>query len=357
MWKEEFDVCAISSDSENLRDFAYAEGIRYKYIPMKREISVFSDFCSLFRLVWLFIVERPYVVHGNTPKASLLTMIAARITCRPVRIYMCHGLRYQGTGGLLRKLLMLMEKISCACATNVFCVSNGVLEVLITDRLCAKDKIQVVGYGSAGGVDLESFDPINVESDVRGDLGVSSEDMVFVFVGRIVRDKGVNELVSAFDELSKEYEKVHLFLVGPTESSHDPISESTVSIIERNPNIHSLGRQNDVRPYLKAADVFVLPSYREGFGMVLVEAGAMGLPCITTDITGCNEIIVDGKNGAIVPPRDAKALLFRMKKWVENEDMVKKISDNAREMVKERYESQMVRNMYFEKYKSLIHGI
>ena len=357
IWKEEFDVCAISSDLVKLREFADAEGIRYKHIPMMREISLFSDICSLVRLVWFFIKEKPYFVHGNTPKASLLSMLAAWITCRPVRIYMCHGLRYQGAKGVLRKLLMVMEWISCTCATNVFCVSKGVSEIMVVDGLCNASKIQVVGYGSAGGVDMDRFNPEKVESNIRNELCIPVDDFVFIFVGRVVGDKGVNELVAAFDEVSKEYVGIHLLLVGPVESLQDPISESTIAIIESNPYIHSLGRKHDVRPYLKAADVFILPSYREGFGMVLVEAGAMGLPCITTDITGCNEIIIEGKNGAIVPPKDTKALFYQMKECCKNKRYVTGMAENARQMVVERYDSQVVRSLYFEKYKSLTEDV
>lgn len=354
MWKEKFAVCAISSDEERLKEFAEMEGIRYRRIPMKREISLFSDICSLFRLSWFFVNEKPYIVHANTPKASLLSMVAAWITRRPVRIYMCHGLRYQGTQGLLRKLLMWMERVSCACATEVICVSRGCADVMVADGLCAKEKIKVVGYGSAGGVDMAWFDSEKVESQVRRDLGIPEEDFVFIFVGRLVGDKGVNELVNAFDRLCKVKEGIHLVLVGPTELVQDPIIESTVSIIEHNPFIHSVGRQSDVRPYLKSSDAFVLPSYREGFGMVLIEAGSMGLPCITTDITGCNEIIVEGQNGSIVPPRDADALFKKMKIWTEDKGQVAEMAGMARHMVRERYEGQMVRNLYFEKYKSLI---
>ena len=355
MWKEKFDVCAISSDEERLKEFAEMEGIRYRRIPMKREISLFSDICSLFRLLWFFVNEKPYIVHANTPKASLLSMVAAWITRRPVRIYMCHGLRYQGTQGLLRKLLMWMERLSCACATEVICVSRGCADVMVADGLCAKEKIKVVGYGSAGGVDMAWFDSEKVESQVRRDLGIPEEDFVFIFVGRLVGDKGVNELVNAFDRLCKVKEGIHLVLVGPTELVQDPIIESTVSIIEHNPFIRSVGRQSDVRPYLKSSDAFVLPSYREGFGMVLIEAGSMGLPCITTDITGCNEIIVEGQNGSIVPPRDADALFKKMKIWTEDKGQVAEMAGKARHMVRERYEGQKVRNLYFEMYKSLVH--
>ena len=353
LWKEKFNVCAISSEHDKLKQFAKEEGINYTYLPMKREISLFTDIISLFRWVWLLLKERPYIVHGNTPKAALLSMVAAWITRRPLRIYMCHGLRYQGTEGKLRKLLMMMEKITCGCATHVVSVSKGVADVMVQDGLCPKEKIRVVGYGSAGGVDIERYNPNKIESNVRNELNIPEDALVFAFVGRIVKDKGINELVSAFDNINKKYPNTHLLLVGPVETIQNPIDESTFRIIEQNENIHAVGMQKDVRPYLKASDAFILPSYREGFGMVLIEAGAMGLPCITTDITGCNEIIVPGENGAIIEPRNKEALRIEMEKWLSNPDMVKSMAKNARKMVVERFDSTYVANNYFNFYKNL----
>lgn len=353
LWKEKFDVYAISSELDKLKQFANEEEIWYRHIPMKREISLFADAVSLLRWVLLLLKERPYIVHGNTPKAALLSMVAAWITRRPVRIYMCHGLRYQGTEGKLRKLLMMMEKITCGCATHVISVSKGVADVMINDGLCPKEKMKVVGYGSAGGVDIERYNPNNIESNVRSELNIPNGAFVFAFVGRIVKDKGINELVSSFDHINKKYPNTHLLLVGPVESVQNPVDESTFKTIEENGNIHAVGMQKDVRPYLKASDAFILPSYREGFGMVLIEAGAMGLPCITTDITGCNEIIVPGENGAIIEPHNMEALREEMEKWLSNPDMVKKMVSNARKMVSERYDNRIVREQYFNFYKSL----
>lgn len=353
LWKEEYDVCAISSEPDNLKKFAEEEGIRCKHIPMKREISLFADVVSIMRWVFLLLKERPYIVHGNTPKAALLSMVAAWITRRPVRIYMCHGLRYQGTQGKLRKLLMTMEKIACSCATHVISVSRGVADIMVADGLCKKEKMMVVGHGSAGGVDMEKFNPEKVERDVRKELGIPKDAFVFAFVGRIVGDKGVNELVGAFNRINEKNQNTHLLLVGPNESVQDPISEKTAAIIDNSPSIHAMGMQQDVRPFLKASDAFILPSYREGFGMVLIEAGAMGLPCITTNITGCNEIIIPGENGAIVEPRDEEALYKEMKKWVEHLDIVKTMAAKSRKMVEDRYECHKVWEEYYKFYTSL----
>ena len=232
-------------------------------------------------------------------------------------------------------------------------MSKGVADIMVADGLCKSEKMMVVGHGSAGGVDMEKFNPDKVDCDVRKELGIPKDAFVFAFVGRIVGDKGVNELVGAFNRINEKNYNTHLLLVGPKESVQDPIKENTAAIIEQNSSIHAVGMQLDVRPYLKAANAFVLPSYREGFGMVLIEAGVMGLPCITTNITGCNEIIIPGENGAIVEPRDEEALYKEMNKWVENPDIVKTMAAKSRKMVEDRYECHKVWEEYYKLYKSL----
>lgn len=157
IWKEKFQVCAISNDEEKLKEFAESEGIDYKLMPMDRDISLFSDLVNLLRFLWFFLKERPFIVHGNTPKAAMLSMVAAWFTRRPVRIYMCHGLRYQSAVGMNRKMLMFFEKLSCGCANNVLCVSNGVKKQLVNDGLCKLDKIKVILHGTAGGIDTRYF--------------------------------------------------------------------------------------------------------------------------------------------------------------------------------------------------------
>lgn len=355
LWNKTFDVCAISSEREKLISFAQAEGIRYKYIPMHREISLISDVCCLLRFIWLFIKERPYFVHGNTPKASMLSMVAAWLTRRPVRIYMCHGLRYQTTKGMLRRVLMFMENLSCSCATQVICVSEGVRKQLVDDGLCKESKGKVVGYGTAGGIDVNYFSrkALPATLDIRAELGIPQDDFVFSFVGRIVKDKGVNELVSAIDRLSQEYH-VHLLLVGPKENDLDPIDERTQILISKNKYIHAVRRQNDVRPYLAASDAFVLPSYREGVGMVLLEANAMDVPCIASNIIGCKDVVTEGVNGELVQPRCADALYQKMKDWIEHRDHVSELAKGCRNYVLSRYSSEDVRRAYYEELKSLV---
>ena len=356
MWTEIFEVTAVAAEKEKLVTFANAEGIRYKYMSMHREISLWADFVCLLRFIWLFAKERPYIVHGNTPKASMLSMFAAWMTRRPVRIYMCHGLRYQTTSGLLRKVLMFMENLSCSCANHVICVSEGVKEQLVKDGLCKPSKARVVRYGTAGGVDVNYFSREALDSsvDVRRLLGIELSDFVFCFVGRIVRDKGINELVHAINRLSAEDQSIHLILVGPLEEDLDPITDETKSIISGNIRIHAVGRQADVRPYLAASNAFVLPSYREGVGMVLLEANAMGVPCIASDIIGCRDVVESMVNGELIPSRDEMALYEKMKEWVDHPEIVDMMARKCREYVIVRYKKEDVAAAYFEEYKKIV---
>lgn len=350
-----FEVCAISSQLEELKRVGEREGVHTYCIPMVRHISLIRDFSCLLKFIFLFLRERPLIVHGNTPKASLLSMLAACIVRVPVRIYMCHGLRYQGTHGTFRKILMRMEKLTCACATEVLCVSDGVRKTLILDGISSFSKSVVLGAGSAAGLDFEYFNPACVDANrMRKELGIPHDDFVFVFVGRIVTDKGINELVDAFKRLSEESTHVHLVLVGNEENKLNPISDYSREIITKNEHIYAIGRRSDVRPYLLGADAFVFPSYREGFGMVLVEANAMGLPAISSDIIGCNEIILRGKNGDLIPPRDTDVLYSKMKEWVDHPQIVREMSSNARFIVKQRFDQEIVWRNTLKEYLRLV---
>lgn len=352
---EWFEVCAISSNLEELQQIGEREGVRTHCIPMARPIALLRDAVCLFKFIFFFLKERPYVVHGNTPKASMLSMVAAWVTRVPVRIYMCHGLRYQGTQGKMRKLLMWMEKLTCACATEVICVSNGVRDTFAADGICGLKKSVVLGAGSATGLDVEYFNPDAVERNImRTELGQTQDDFVFVFVGRIVTDKGINELVSAFDRLSEEYPQAHLVLIGNEELEQNPITSDSRSIIHSNKRIHAIGRRTDVRPYLKDADAFVFPSYREGFGMVLIEANSMGIPAISSDIIGCNEIIIEGENGVLIPSRNKEALYIKMREWLEHPEEVKRMSAICRNTIVKRFNRSDVWNLYLNEFLRLV---
>lgn len=349
-----FDVYAISSNQEKLKLIAEKEGIKVIEISMVRLISIFRDIISMIRFITVFIKLRPDIVHGNTPKGGLLSILAAFIVRVPNRIYMCHGLRYQGYSGIMRKLLILMEYITCSCATKVLCVSDGVLETLKADQIC-KSKASVVLSGSANGIDLEYYkrDDVITSGDFYEKYNLSFHDFIYCFIGRIVKDKGVNELFEAFDYLSKKYKDIRLLIIGNEEGNLNPISEASDDIFLNNPHIRFVGIQADVRPFLSISDTLVLPSYREGLGVVLLEAAAMGVPCIASNVIRCNNVVIEGENGLFCNPKDVRSLIEIMEKIYLDTDLRIHIKSVTRQSIANRFEQKKVWEALLKEYQSL----
>lgn len=252
----------------------------------------------------------------------------------------------------------MVEKLTYASATHVYPNSKGLYDFIVMHHLTRPGKMKVIGNGSSNGIDTSFFSP----SAVRGQetenlkrlLGICPEDFVFVFVGRLVGDKGINELITAFAEIVKEKKHVRLLLVGPTEADLDPLQEETLQEIEHNPDIISVGFQKDVRPYFAISDCLVFPSYREGFPNVVMQAGAMGLPAVVSDINGCNEIVIDGKNGRIVPPKNTRQLKQVMLEMMEDRILFQHLKSHARPMIQSRYEQSIVWNALLDEYRKLL---
>ncbi|MBP4141516.1 glycosyltransferase family 4 protein [Flavobacterium sp. P4023] len=354
--KEFFDIELVSSPGIFLEQMSASHDVKGNAIPMKREISLWNDLISLFRLIFLFLKKRPEVVHGNTPKASLLSMIAAWITFVPVRIYYVHGLRYSGEFGNKKRMLMAMEKISCFFATDVIAVSQGVKEALVTDRICKKE-INLIWNGSINGIDLNYFDSkIPTLKSIRSNYGIKEDDFVYGFVGRLVGDKGINELVAAFKEVNLKNSNVKLLLVGSYENSLDPLEEETLEEINKNPNIITAGFQSDVRPFFMTMNIFTFPSYREGLCLVLMEAGAMNVPSISSDIVGCKEVIGDGINGILVESRNTKDLEEKMQLCISEPTKIKEMALLSRDFVKNKFEQKELWQKTLEKYKEIVNS-
>lgn len=350
-----FDVWVISSDKEELAEIACREKIKSRVVVMKRPISVFNDCISLVKLVYTFFCLQPEIVHGNTPKAALLSMLAAFFCRVPHRVYMCHGLRFQAAFGIKRRVLILMEKITCACATRVICVSKGVLNTICQEGICNDEKAIVLKEGSANGIDINYYNPENyINSNLRDELGLVFNDFVFCFIGRVVKDKGICELLDAFISLNKICSNTKLLIIGNQEKELDPVPDEYIHLMLTNPNIKYLGVKNDVRPFLAISDTLVLPSYREGFGLVLMEAGAMNVPCIASNIIGCNNVIIENVNGLLVPPKSYLLLQGAMREMYENSDIREKIKKSTRNSIIERFEQRIVWEAMLKEYQSMV---
>ena len=343
---QKYEVVAVSSPGDVLNELGRREGVRTVAVPMQRHISLLSDLKSLWSMWHVLRKERPDMIHSMTPKAGLISMMAGWLAGVPVRVHTFTGLVWPTATGLKRRILMATDWLTCACATHIIPEGEGVKNDLLTHSITNKP-IKVLGHGNVRGIDLKHYNPADFDKS-------NNDGFTFVFVGRIVRDKGINELVAAFDRLRKEHDNVRLVLVGAREDNLDPVTPETIERISRGDGIEAVGKQSDVRPFYAQADALVFPSYREGFPNVVIEAGAMGLPSIVTDINGSREIIIDGQNGVIIPPRDEKALYQTMKRFVEHPDEVLAMATNARPLIASRYEQGYVRQCLYDFYQEVL---
>lgn len=348
-----YEVVAVSSPGDALAEIEQREGSRTIAVPMERRISPLKDLKSLWRLIKVFRKEKPDMVHSMTPKAGLLSMMAAWLTRVPVRVHTFTGLVFPTSTGIKRSILMATDWLTCACATHIIPEGEGVKNDLLNNNITHKP-LKVLGYGNVKGIDLEYFDPELADVKSAASKIRKSNVFTFIFIGRLVGDKGINELVEAFRLLNLQYPKTRLILVGGMEQNLDPLLPKTVDEIERNHAIEAVGAQTDVRPWLGASDVLVLPSYREGFPNVVIEAGAMGLPSIVTDINGSREIIVNGRNGIIIPPRQSEALHRAMEQFVSDPNLASRLAAEARPFIASRFEQSYVRRCLKEYYKDII---
>lgn len=358
--KQHYEVNAISSDKPNLERVGELQEVPVFHVEMTRKITPWQDLKAVWQLYNYFKKEKPFIVHSHTPKAGTVGMMAAKLAGVPHRLHTIAGLPLLEARGFKRKLLNAVEKVTYTCATHIYPNSHGLKEIIIQEQFCKTNKLKVLGNGSSNGINTACFNPENFSVqqniDLKNSLGIQPEDFVFVFVGRLVGDKGINELVTAFELFTTHNTQPitpKLLLVGPFESSLDPLQPETLRIMDTNKNIISVGFQKDVRPYFAISDCLVFPSYREGFPNVVMQAGAMGLPSIVTNINGCNEIIVEGENGSIIPVKNTEALGEAMRKMMEDHNFRTQLQQNARPMIVSRYEQQVVWEAILAEYKRL----
>ncbi|MCB4234512.1 glycosyltransferase family 4 protein [Kaistella anthropi] len=363
-----FDVTAVSGAGKDLDEVAKREEVKVHPIQMERQVALFKDLVSLWKLYRYFKKEKPDIIHSITPKAGLLSMIAGKWAGVPVRMHTFTGLVFPYKRGVFRHILIMMDRLLCLHATHVYPEGKGVKEDLERFRI-TKKPLKIIANGNVNGVDLMYFNPHSLShsdlNTLKQELGITPNDFVFIFVGRLVGDKGINELVTAFNNLTDQTEaiselhtssdkSVKLLLVGPLEQDIDPLAPETLAAIENHPQIISVGFQQDVRPYFAISDALVFPSYREGFPNVVMQAGAMELPAIVTDINGCNEIIEEGKNGMIIPVKDVAALQSAMKELISNPALYATMKQSARPHIERLYRQEVVWDALLKEYRELL---
>lgn len=361
-----YELLLVSSPGKELDELHNKYGVKTIGVSMQRRFSPLKDLISLWKLILVFHKEKPYMVHSMTPKAGLLCMLAAWVTRVPRRVHTFTGLVWPTATGSTRKILMATDWLTCACATHIIPEGKGVMNDL--QQYITHKPMKVLGYGNVRGVDMDYWRKTNASSNKLREIK-RDDVFTFIFVGRIVRDKGINELIAAFDKLSQEH-KVRLLLVGTFEDALDPVSDSSKKVIEVNSSIEYLGPQygTDLLACYAASDCFVFPSYREGFPNTVLEAGAMELPSIVTDINGSREIIVCKNeensspvkemklcdNGIIIPPRNEDLLYKAMDEVFRNDNVRAVMASQAREMVASRFEQSFVQKCLIEFYNEII---
>ncbi|MDR6846145.1 glycosyltransferase family 4 protein [Flavobacterium granuli] len=355
--KDYYEVTAVSSDKENLERVGKSQNIPVYAVEMTRKITPWQDLKALWQLYRYLKKEQPLIVHTHTPKAGTIGMIASKMAGIPHRLHTVAGLPLLEINGPKRKLLNLVEKITYSCATKIYPNSKGLKNIILQEGFCKLKKIKIIANGSTNGIDTEFFNSKKISNEavlhLKKSLGIHNDDFVFVYVGRLTGDKGINELLVAFHKIAIEFNHIKLLLVGFFESELDPLHKDTLSEMENNKQVIFVPFQKDVRPYYAVSNVLVFPSYREGFPNAILEAGAMGLPSIVTNINGCNEIIEDSKNGILIPPKDSAALFTAMKKIISDTPLRNHLQQNARSMVVSRFEQIVLWQALLEEYQKL----
>ena len=336
-----FDVKLVTSFSEKNQEISKAEGVELKSIDMTRQITIIKDLKALIELYKYFKNQKPDIVYTFTPKAGLLGMMASFLSRVPVRIHNIVGMPLMEATGKKFILLKFIERLTYLFSTNLFCNSFG-LKKFINENLTKKD-VKVIAQGSINGVDTEFFKntkTLDEKEVIRDKFKIDKKDFVITFVGRIVKDKGINELIEAFVNLSKKHNNLKLLLVGDYEEHLNPIKNENKILIDSLDSIITVGFQNDIRDFLSITDLFVLPSYREGLPNSLIEAGSFGIPLLATNINGCNEIIDDGITGILVEKKSAKKLEEAIDKLLEDKELYNSIKLKVRDRIIEKYEQK-----------------
>ena len=353
-----FEVHAVAAPGKSLETFAVQEYVVAHAVEMTRQITPRHDLLALVRLWRLLHKLRPQIVQAGTPKGGLLGIISAWLAGVPVRVYQIHGLPMMTATGRKRIILRWSERIACALADQVLCVSHSIREVAIAERLCPADKITVLLGGSVNGIDTEKkFNPQQMPAclrdQIRAHWGIPSNALVVGYVGRIVRDKGITELAEAWKLLREEFPLLHLLVVGPLEPQ-DPVPSEVIALLETDPRVHLTGWMSDLPPLYAAMDIVALPTYREGFPVTPLEAAAMALPIVATRIPGCVDAVQDGVTGTLVPPCSAGALADALRAYLHDPALRQRHGSAARGRAQRDFQQQAIWEAVRQEHQRLL---
>lgn len=358
MAQQGMDVTLVSSPGPALEGICKSLQIGYHPVVMVRKPEPRRDLVSLLALTKLFLDKRFDIVHSNAPKAGLLAALAGALARVPVRIHTFTGQVWAEMQGVSRMMMRRCDWLIGRLDTCCYADSTSQRDLLVNEGLVRRSRISVLGAGSLSGVNLERFNPDIFRGEgaarLRRELGISEQSLVILFVGRLAKEKGIRELVSAFRMLQVDLKDVELILVGPSlESEWDPLPRETLEEISKNPHIHVVGFTHKPEKYVGAADVFCLPSYREGFGSSVIEAAAMGVPAVASRVVGLVDAVVDGETGVLVPAKEVEPLRCALVEMLSAHGLRRRMGCAARERAARDFDSRTVNRLVFEEYKRL----
>ncbi|PSL40794.1 glycosyl transferase family 4 [Planomicrobium soli] len=340
-----YEVRMLCSAGGNVEKFEKREGVKVSVVNIEREISLLKDLKSLIACIRVIQQEKPDIVSAGTPKAGLVVMLASFLCGVPIRIYNVLGLRLETTRGLKKLILLMAEKIAATAATNLLAVSPSLKDQLINLGIANEEKIRILGQGSFNGFDIESFrltEELRAEVEAKkAEHGVTDKHTVLGYVGRITKDKGIEEMVESFLTLNKIHPNLRLMIVGDYEEG-DPVSNATRLTIEKNENIIHAHYQEDPVPYYYLMNIFVFLTKREGFGNVSVEAALAGMPVIAADVTGARDTIVNGETGFLVDPTDPKEVANKLDLLITDLDLREHLAANGKKRAEENFANETV---------------
>jgi len=356
-----FDVVMMSADGEEIEEVQKVEGCPHKIIPLTRKITPAADLKALWILYKELRKIKPDIVHTHTPKAGLIGMMASWLARVPLRLHTVAGLPLESTTGLKRKLLLFIEWLTYKCSTEVWPNSNSLYEFIETNSLASSNKLHVIGKGSSNGIDVSEFhrDTLTKEilENVKRSISFDAKFTYFLFVGRIVKDKGIEELVRAFENLQSSFNDIKLILVGPLESDLDPLSPGSTESIESNPSIISTGFSSNVKYFMHLCDYFVFPSHREGFPNVPMQAALMNCPVIASRINGNVDIVDHEVNGLLHEKGNKQELQEKMLYALQHPLIMKEQSERLKEKITDNYDRKVIHELIFERYKGKLDQI
>ncbi len=350
-----FEVHTVSAPGEELTWVAESERVSAHSVPMSRSFSPFEDPLTLWRLVRLYRRHRFTVVHSFTPKGGLLGMLAAVLAGCPVRLFTLWGMAPAAINFRTR-VRVWANKVSCALANKVFVECPSTAEEAVAQGVCPREKLIVVPAWSTSSLSREFTDlsdASQLRAATRREWDLPPNSVVIGFVGRVVRDKGVRELIEGFERLASEFPELHLLMVGVREAE-DPVGEDFLRRMDNSPRVCCTGFQRDVRRFLSAMDILVHPSHREGLPTAPLEAAARGLPVIATRIPGCIDAVREGVTGLLVPPRDSEALAEAIRYYLTNPDIRREHGRSGREWVLKKFDGKAAWTALLSEYQRLL---